>query len=189
MRKILLIILAVSFMIGNVYAERVDISGNVYHESQPLCVIVLANGQHMFTNSADGRYDLTVPLSDNGEITLFSFCDGMAPFKQILQPEQAINFDIYMSPSYSAKNMNLTAILAPANEDGWVEISGKAATDGGKPLCIMVLVNGQHMFTSAEDGLFKLTVPLDPLDEEGKVTLYGFCDGFAPFRRILRVMI
>ncbi len=189
MRKMMLIItLAVSFMIGNVYAaEWVNISGNVYYESQPLCVMVLANGQHMFTNSTDGRYDLTVPLSDNGEITLFSFCDGMAPFKQTLQPEQAINFDIYMSPASSdSRIMNLTAMLAPTSTEGWVEISGKAATDDGEPLCIMILANGQHIFTSGENGLYKLKVPLNGA---GEVTLYGFCDGFAPFRRTLRVMI
>ncbi|MCP4345627.1 MAG: hypothetical protein GY795_08880 [Desulfobacterales bacterium] len=186
MRKIMLITLAVSFIIGNVYAaEWVNISGNVYYESQPLFVMVLANGQHMFTGSA-GRYDLTVPLNDNGEITLYSFCEGMAPFKQILQPEQAVNFDIYMSPASSdSRVINLTAMLAPSN-DGKVVISGKAATDDGKPLCLMILANGQYMFTSGEDGLYELEVPLNGA---GEVTLYGFCEGFAPFRRTLRVMI
>ncbi len=74
------------FCSANAYAaEWVNISGAVYYNGQPLCVMVLANGQYMFTDAADGRYDMTVPLDTNGEITLFSFCDGLAPYKAVLK--------------------------------------------------------------------------------------------------------
>jgi len=47
---------------------------------------VLANGQYMFSCSGDGSYSLDVPLDGNGEITLFTFVDGLQPYKEIIRP-------------------------------------------------------------------------------------------------------
>ncbi len=63
----------------------------------------------------------------------------------------------------------------------WVNISGLVTLEDGTPLCTMVLANGQYMFTCDEnDGIYNLKVPLD---DNGKITLFCFCDGQAPFKK------
>ncbi|MCP4111668.1 MAG: hypothetical protein GY749_40125 [Desulfobacteraceae bacterium] len=187
MKKTALITLAVIFTVGTVYAaEQVNISGTVYYNNQPLNAMVLANGQYMFTDTADGTYDFDATRDENGEVTLFVFCDGFDPFRQILELGNTTYTDINMSPvSPDSRTFNMTfsstpvmtALSEPVRTE-WVKISGIASYKRN-PLSIMVLANGQHMFTNAEDGLFELEVPLD---KDDKVILYGFCDGFAPYR-------
>jgi hypothetical protein len=64
----------------------------------------------------------------------------------------------------------------------WVTTYG-SVTFEGTSLCAMVLANGQYMFTCGDDlGLYNLDVPLD---ENGEITLYGFCSGFSPFKTTL----
>jgi len=46
----------------------------------------------------------------------------------------------------------------------------------------MVLANGQYTFSSAGNGEYELEVPLD---ENGQITLFGFADGFQPFKEVL----
>jgi len=163
-------------------AEWVDISGTVYYEGQPLSVMVLANGQYMFTDSADGRYNLNVPLDENGQITLFSFCDNLAPFRTNLNPSEAVDFDVNMSAaSPGSPAMNIGLSKAPS-KDGWAKISGKVRNNEGTPLCAMVLANGQQMFTCNENGTYELEVPLD---SEGNITLFGFCDGMLPYKSLI----
>ena len=55
--------------------SRARIAGTVSSDSfDPLCAMVLANGQYMFScGDSLGEYDLTVPVDENGEITLFKF--------------------------------------------------------------------------------------------------------------------
>ena len=43
----------------------------------------------------------------------------------------------------------------------------------------MALANGQHTFTNNPIGEFFLTVPLDSHD---RITFYGFCSGFSPYK-------
>jgi hypothetical protein len=57
------------------------ISGKVSKDDNPLCAMVLANGQYMFSceaGDAFGDYQLDVPLDANGEITLQVFVSGQA---------------------------------------------------------------------------------------------------------------
>jgi len=78
-------------------ADWVSISGEVKTEDGiPLCAMVLANGEYMFTCNPVGEYNLYVPLDDNEQITLFAFCDGQLPFKKILNSWENI-FNISMS--------------------------------------------------------------------------------------------
>ncbi|MCP4353633.1 MAG: hypothetical protein GY795_49935 [Desulfobacterales bacterium] len=77
-----------------------------------------------------------------------------------------------------AAGINITA----ANATDWVSISGGVKTEDGTSLCAMVLANGQHMFTCNPVGEYKLSVPLD---ENGQITLYVFCEGFMPFKQVL----
>ena len=63
------------------------ITGTVTLNDAPLCAMVLANGQYMFScNANSGIYDLTVPLDGNGQITLFVFVSGLQPYKQTFTP-------------------------------------------------------------------------------------------------------
>ncbi len=117
---------------------RVTISGSVsLADGTPLCAMVLANGQYMFTCAENnGMYDLEVPLDANGEITLYGFCNGQAPFKAILAPDQASSFDIIMEPaSQDSSVINVTAEMeASVLNLGWVSISGKVTTERGTSL-------------------------------------------------------
>ncbi|MDM8521763.1 C13 family peptidase [Desulfococcaceae bacterium HSG8] len=164
--------------------EWVRLSGTVLDdEGIPLCAIVLANGQHTFSCDGDGRYDLEAPRDENGEITMYAFCDGLAPFGEILAPEEAADIDITMQPAApNSRYMTLTADTEPA-ESGLVRISGTVTDEDGTPLCAMVLANGQHTFSCEGDGRYDLEVPQD---ENGEITLFGFCDGVQPFKQILK---
>jgi predicted secreted hydrolase len=164
----------------------VTISGSVaLSDATPLCAVVLANGQHMFTCDPIGEYAMSVPLDANGEIKLYGFSYGMAPFETILTAQQASSFEIIMEAA-CPKNavMNVTADYETStSKPGWISISGRITTEKGIPLCAMVLANGQHMFTCDPNGEYALTVPLDANDE---ITLYGFCSDRVPFRQVLR---
>ncbi|MCP4105711.1 MAG: hypothetical protein GY749_09260 [Desulfobacteraceae bacterium] len=70
---------------------RVNISGKVKYGDTPLCAMVLANGQHMFSCGGQGEYSLNVPLNSDGEIVLFGFVEGFVPFKKILKPDDNPN--------------------------------------------------------------------------------------------------
>ncbi|MDM8523401.1 hypothetical protein QUF80_08515 [Desulfococcaceae bacterium HSG8] len=138
-------------------AGWVKISGSVMYEGVPLCAMVLANGQYMFSCAGDGTYEMEVPLDENGEITLFGFCDGFAPFKRISGPWAMTDSDLSMSRSGSGSMvMDITASSIPANT-GWVKISGSVMYEG-VPLCAMVLANGQYMFSCAGDGRYEMSV-------------------------------
>lgn len=63
-----------------------------------------------------------------------------------------------------------------------VEFSGRVTSTAGVPLCAMVLINGQFMFSCDGNGNYRLTVPLD---SEGRATVFTFADGFEPFRRVV----
>ncbi|MFZ7112937.1 MAG: hypothetical protein ACOWYE_14730, partial [Desulfatiglandales bacterium] len=51
------------------------------------------------------------------------------------------------------------------------------------PLCAMVLANGRYTFSHADDGRFEMVVP--PAGEDGSITLFGFADGFSPYKVFL----
>ena len=166
-------------------ADWGEISGTVLYEGTPVCAMVLANGQYMFTHGEGGyelgEYELEVPLNEDGQIGLFSFCKGLAPFHLFLTPEEAADFTINMGSALpDSMTMTVTYQLTPVEEPGWVEISGTAMY-GETPLCAMVLANGEYMFSCDPDGEFELVVPLDA---NGEITLFGFCDGFAPSKQI-----
>ena len=60
------------------------ITGSISLYGNPLCSLVLANGQYMFTcgdSLPKGNFDLTVPPDDQGQITLFGFSSGLPPFE------------------------------------------------------------------------------------------------------------
>ncbi|MDM8524695.1 hypothetical protein QUF80_15110 [Desulfococcaceae bacterium HSG8] len=64
----------------------------------------------------------------------------------------------------------------------WTTVSGKITTNDGTPLCALVLANGQFQFTCDPVGEYSLYVPLD---SEGEITIFGFCDGMMPYSATL----
>jgi len=65
------------------------LTGSITLDGVPLCALVLANGQFMFTcgdSLPKGSFDLTVPLDDQGKIAMFGFSAGLAPFQQTVSP-------------------------------------------------------------------------------------------------------
>jgi hypothetical protein len=167
-----------------VKSEKTSISGSISHEGTPLCTMVLANGEYMFTcDDSLGLYDLDVPLDQNGEITLFGFCSGLSPYMTILTPDQALGFDIAMTHAAAgSREVEVTVQTEPGvTNPEYFRVSG-TATYGEEDLCTMVLINGQNMFScDANLGTFDLEVPLD---SNGEITLYVFCSGFAPYKDV-----
>mgnify|MGYP001812555964 FL=1 len=65
--------------------KRAFISGTVGNGSVPVCALVLANGQKMFSCGENiGIFDLDVPLDGDGNITLMVFAAGFQPYKRII---------------------------------------------------------------------------------------------------------
>jgi hypothetical protein len=161
-----------------------QIGGEVTYEGAPLCAMVLGNGQHMFTCDENfGVYSLEVPLDENSEITLYGFVSGFSPFKIILSPGRALDFDINMTRAASdSREVDITVQTEPGTTNpNWIRISGTVTYDE-EDLCAMILANGQSMFSCGGDfGTFDLEVPLD---ENGEITLYVFCSGFAPYKEV-----
>jgi len=160
------------------------IQGNVRTgNGAPVCALVLANGQYMFSCDGNGTYSLNVPLDDQGQVTLFAFADGFAPFRVTAAPAKlpAVIRTITADPDSPLIFMGWDMACAANN---WVHLSGEIESEGGDPLCALVLANGQHMFScGASQGRYALTVPAD---EKGEITLFGFADGFQPYSEIFR---
>ncbi|MCP3940089.1 MAG: hypothetical protein GY710_01215 [Desulfobacteraceae bacterium] len=81
--------------------------------------------------------------------------------------------------------ITMTSTLDSENvvNPGWIKISGEVFNKNGTGLCAMILANGQHMFTCGDNqGVYELEVPLDA---NGEITLFGFCDGLLPFKKII----
>lgn len=71
----------------------IDISGNVYlqNSSTPICAMVLANGQYMFSCDGSGSYNLHIPLDADGQFKMQVYADGFAPSIQYFDEYQTNN--------------------------------------------------------------------------------------------------
>ena len=156
--------------------DWVNINGTVAYNGTPACAMVLANGQYMFTNDQDGNFGLNVPL-DNGQITVFVFCSGLAPFQKVIYPAEGQGMMIELQDADEGRGMDVTTTLQAINTT-WVRLQGTMSYDSS-PVCAMALANGQYMFTSQADGNFSLDVPLDV---DGSITQFGFCSGLPPYQ-------
>ncbi len=64
----------------------INMTGTINQDTTPVCALILANGQSMFSCGANsGVFNLDVPLDSNDEITLFAFASGFKPYKQVFQ--------------------------------------------------------------------------------------------------------
>jgi hypothetical protein len=157
------------------------IKGHILTQTgEPVCAMVLANGQDMFSCDGNGTYDLLVPLDSSGNITLQVFATGFASFRQTLTAGQAENiYDVSMDRDTTGRDFTITHFVSPPLPNGWVTVSGTIHKDG-TPLCAMILINGQSMFSCNQNlGQYSLEVPRD---SNGKITLQAFATGFMPHR-------
>ena len=180
LRALLLIVLLLGALPRAESAEWVPVKGKVMFGDTPLCAMVLANGQNMFSCSGDGSFNLSVPLDSNGKVTLFTFAQGFAPYRQTLSPAQVANITVNMvrEPEGRAVSVDYT-ISAATNRAGWTVINGTIDFNG-TPVCALMLANGQHMFSCNQNqGSFSLEVPSD---SDGNATLFAFVSGFQPFK-------
>ena len=71
----------------------INITGKVLvQDSQvPICAMVLANGQFMFSCDGTGSYALNVPLDSNGQFKLQVYADGFAPTIQTFDEFKTTN--------------------------------------------------------------------------------------------------
>ena len=78
--------------------KRIDISGKILLQGSqtPICAMVLANGQFMFSCDGTGNYALNIPLDNNGQFKLQVYADGFAPTIQVFDEFQAMN-DVRMA--------------------------------------------------------------------------------------------
>ena len=159
--------------------DWVNINGTVTYNGTPVCAMVLANGQYMFTCSGDGSFNIDVPLDGNGQITVFTFCSGLAPFQQVIYPSEGQGMQIELEDAEGGSGMDVTSTLTAINTT-WGRLEGTVSYNG-TPVCAMVLANGQYMFTCSGDGSYSLDVPLDDV---GSITFFGFCSGLPPYKYV-----
>lgn len=62
--------------------KRVDIRGAILlgNSGTPLCAMVLANGEFVFSCDGSGNYNMNIPLDGNGQFKLQVYADGFAPY-------------------------------------------------------------------------------------------------------------
>lgn len=70
--------------------QRLDITGRILdgQSLQPLCALVLANGQYRFTCNASGDFTMNIPLDASGQFKLQVYADGYAPYTIRLDPQR-----------------------------------------------------------------------------------------------------
>jgi hypothetical protein len=102
----------------------VRLTGTVSYGGSPVCAMVLANGQYMFTCSGDGSYSLDVPINPaDGSITLYSFCNGLPPYKYVFTTDQISFNDDTNSDGYPISQGDCNDFDASINP-GATEICG-----------------------------------------------------------------
>lgn len=88
------------------------IYGNIVNnQGSPLCGLVLANGQFMFSCSPNGTYSLNVPFDSSGAITLFGFVDGHFPFKAVYSSGGRADMLLYIASGGSGPPASESVIV------------------------------------------------------------------------------
>lgn len=73
--------------------KQINVAGKVLLQDTqtPICAMVLANGQFMFSCDGSGSYLLRIPLDNNGKFKLQVYADGFAPTIQTFDEFKTTN--------------------------------------------------------------------------------------------------
>jgi hypothetical protein len=158
----------------------VTLNGSVQlADGTPLCAMVLASGQYMFTCDPVGDYSLTgLPREPDGTVNRQIYVDGTYPSVVVLPGSVAET--VVMEPAYDCPSYN-----PPSDPGIFPEAAGKRISISGQvfdrdtetPICTMVLANGAYMFSCDGTGSYSLDFPLD---SNGQYQVQVYADGFAP---------
>jgi hypothetical protein len=84
--------------------KRVDIRGSVLlgNSGDPICAMVLANGQYVFSCDGLGNYNMNIPLDADGQFKLQVYADGFAPYTSRFDESSLVN-DVRMARAAECK--------------------------------------------------------------------------------------
>jgi len=158
----------------------VDLGGTIKTaDGTNICAMVLASGKFMFSCNPVGVFSLPgLPREQNGTVKRQIYADGFFPKIDILTGSG--NHAVVMTrsgacPSYKTP---YDPGVFPGSAGQRINISGKVLLQNSQtPICAMVLANGKHMFSCDGTGSYALNIPLD---NNGRLKLQVYADGFAP---------
>jgi hypothetical protein len=161
-------------------SDPVDLSGTVQDASgTPLCAMVLASGQYMFSCNPDGPFSLTdLPRQNDGTVKRQVYVDGFLPSIEVLP--DSVDETVAMTRAGTCPDYNTPYDpgVFPDSAGQRIDISGSVLLqDTQTPICAMVLANGQYTFSCDGSGSYALNIPLD---SSGQFKLQVYADGFAP---------
>jgi hypothetical protein len=92
-------------------------------EGNPVCALVLANGQYVFSCDGTGAYQLNVPLDVNGEVTVSAFADGFTPFTITAIPNRIppVLRLVESAADYQTSAQTPDAVALDCPSDRWVD--------------------------------------------------------------------
>ena len=161
-------------------SNLVDLTGTVQDTGgTPLCSMVLASGQFMFTCNPNGPYELLdLPREANDTVKRQVYVDGFFPKIDVLSGSTDETVVMTRSGTCPDYNDAYTPSVVPGSAGKRIDISGSVLLQNTQtPICAMVLANGQFMFSCAGAGQYALNIPLD---NNGQFKLQVYADGFAP---------
>jgi len=172
-------------LLGNPAVGPFDISGTIKNSvGTPICAIVLASGQYMFSCNPVGDFSLSgLPRRPDGSIKLQIYAHGFKPY--IVYLTQSGTYNIVMTNAGTCPDYNPTysPVVNTGSAGQWVDISGQVLVqDTSTPVCALVLASGQYMFSCGGSGDYALHIPLNA---NGQYKLQVYADGFAPYTIIL----
>jgi hypothetical protein len=161
-------------------SNLVDLTGTVQDTGgTPLCSMVLASGQFMFTCNPNGPFSLLdLPRETNDTVKRQVYVDGFFPEIDVLQG--STNETVVMTRSGTCPSYNTPYVhgVFPDSAGKRIDISGSILLQNSTtPICAMVLANGQFIFSCGGSGSYALNIPLD---SNGQFKLQVYADGFAP---------
>jgi hypothetical protein len=162
-------------------SNLVDLTGTVQDTGgTPLCSMVLASGQFMFTCNPNGPFSLLdLPRETNDTVKRQIYVDGFFPEIDVLTGSST-NETVIMTRSGTCPDYNTPYEpgVVPGSAGKRIRISGTILLqDTTTPVCAMVLANGQFIFSCDGSGNYALNIPLD---NNGQFKLQVYADGFAP---------
>ena len=157
-----------------------DLDGTVTDAGgSPLCALVLASGQFVFSCNPNGPFSLTdLPREADGTVKRQVYVDGFFP--NVATLTSWTNGTVVMTRAGNCPDYNSFPDpgVNPGSAGKRIDVSGTVLLQNTQtPVCAMVLANGQFDFTCDGSGSYAGNIPLDA---NGQYKLQVYADGFAP---------